>query len=211
MCRIGWRRREERSGLSGWKKGEFGQGLPPRAQERGRRWGCGSWEGSGGAGGQDAKDLVGIPVIAFEPVREGGLTPGAAALGLVEENGQGTAQGQGAGGPSITHQAVVFPQGMVPPVVLGVLNGPVAAGEVHQGLWAGLLRQQAGDPIGGFLGGLDHPAPAEVLTFEVDAKDLPGPRQTQGGAIDRLAPQRALVDPPVGLVHGLDCRGGKLR
>lgn len=191
--------------------GGFGQGLSPPAQERPPVCVCESCGGSGGAGGQDAKELVGIPVIAFEPVREGGLTPGAPVLGLVKENGQGTAQGQGAGGPGVAHQAVVFPQGMVPPVVLGVLNGPVTAGEVHQGLWAGLLGQQAGDPIGGFLGGFDHPAPAELLTFEVDAEDLPGPRQAQGGAIDRLAPQRALVDPPVGLVHRLDCRGEKLR
>ena len=64
------------------------------------------------------------------------------------------------------------------------LDGPIASHQCEQFLRIDFLAREAGHQRGGFRGGFDHAALAEELRLAIDAEELRGPRQPDGGPID---------------------------
>ena len=136
--------------------------------------------GSGSGVGKEAKEAVGIAVIAFDPVGEEALPPGTVALLLVEEDGQGAEQGQGAGGLGMAHPTVVLPQGMIAAVVLAVSQlggGSSGGGSGELTAPGGVPAVQSGLTVGSgdqYASGERAPAPLPATGSNSNASLIPG-------------------------------------
>jgi len=141
------------------------------------------------------------------PVRQGFFALASPALEFKEEDGQRTHQREIAGGDGVTHLTVILPLGVVAAVMLFDLDGPIATDQAEKFLRIGLLGPEAGHEIGRFVGGFDHAAFAQELSLAIDADELSGARQPQGGPIDLQDPEPALFEASMSLIDRLSLRG----
>lgn len=102
---------------------------------------------------------------------------------------------------------MVLALGVIAPIVLSDFDPPVAAHEPQQILWVGFFRGEAGDAVMGFVGGFDDLPPAQGVGVLVEAEDLSGLGQAEGGPVDGLTPDLALGDPPMVFIRRLSLRG----
>src|SRR5512139_3686400 len=86
--------------------------------------------------GEAVDQGIGIAVVLVLPVRQGALALAVPALTLIKEDGEGSHQGQIARGGGMTHLAMIFTLGVVPPVMLLGFDTPVATHPRQQNLWA---------------------------------------------------------------------------
>ena len=82
-------------------------------------------------------------MITSLEIGQGFLGVLARALELEKEDGQGAKQGEIACRPGVSDGATVLVLGAVPPVVLAILDGPVAANQVQQAIGVSLLGPEA--------------------------------------------------------------------
>lgn len=146
-------------------------------------------------------------MILLLPIRQRLFPFAAISLTFVEEDCDGSHEGEVPCAGRFAHLAMVLALGMIPAVMLFDFDRPVASHPIEQASGVGLLRVKAGDPIAGFVGGLDHLAPPQVLHLLIDAQDLRRSRQTESGSIDVLAPELAVLDPAMALIGRLSLRG----
>lgn len=69
--------------------------------------------------------VAGLAHVLAQPIRQGLLCFGSMPLEFVEEDGGGAHQREIARSSGIAHLAMVFPLGMITPVMLPDLNGPI--------------------------------------------------------------------------------------
>lgn len=141
------------------------------------------------------------------PVGEGFFGIAFGELEFKKEDGQGTHQREVASGDGVTHQAVIFPLGMIAAVMLFNLNSPIAAHLFQQGLGIGLVGPKAGDQISGFVGVFDDLTLAQGLSLAVNTDHLSGAGQAQRRPIGGQNPKATGFNAAVALVDRLRLRG----
>lgn len=102
---------------------------------------------------------------------------------------------------------MILSLGMVAPVMLLDFDAPIAADELQQSVWIGLLGLKATDAVARFLGGLGNPPSPQMIHRLVEAEDLGRSGQTDRGAIDDLAPELTFLDSSVAFIGGVSLRG----
>ena len=147
-------------------------------------------------------------MILSQPVRERSFACATASLLLKEKDRQGSHEREIASRGRFAHVAMVLSLGVIPPVMLLGFNRPVASHQGEQSLRIGLFRVQSGDSVTDLMSGLIHLALAEIIDFGLDAQNLGRSGQTEGGPVQRLAPELSFLNPPVAFVQRLSLRGG---
>jgi len=148
-----------------------------------------------------------MAMVLALPIGQGSFAIAAASLSFVEEDRQRSHQREIPCGGGVAHLAVVFPLSVIAAVVLFGFDAPVASYQPQQSVRVGFLGVEASDPTASLAGGLDHLAAPQVVHLLVEAEDLRRSGQTEGGPIDRLAPELALFDPPMAFIGRLSLRG----
>ena len=142
-------------------------------------------------------------MIASLEIGQGFFGVLARALELEEEDGQGAKQGEIACRRGVSDGAPVLVLGAVPPVVLAILDGPVASGQAQE---CGSICQvwpEAGEEENCFLmkGALAAIGPA------VQSCGLSGEREIDLCSVEWAANQRPFFDASVALFNLRAFRG----
>lgn len=160
-----------------------------------------------GLPGQLSDEGAGLAHVLALPIGQGLLAGAFGSLIFIKEDRGRTHQGQIARRIGMAHLAVIFPLGMIAPVMLFDFNPPVLSDSFEQELGRGFLGPEAGHPVKRLVGDFDDPAPAEDFDVAIDADNLRGSGQAQGGSIDGDRPEGALFQAPVSLTDRLSLRG----
>jgi len=102
---------------------------------------------------------------------------------------------------------MILSLGMIAAIMLLGFDAPIAPDEPQESGRTGFLRVEATDSVAGFIGGLGDLPPSQVIHLLVEAEDLRCSGQTDRRAIDDLAPEFTLLDPPMAFIGGLNLRG----
>ena len=137
---------------------------------------------SGVGGGHLLDQGIGRAVVFALPVGEGFFCVRFKPLLFIKEDGRRTHEGEIARADGVAHQAMIFPLGVVAAVMLFDFDGPVFAHQFQEPLRAGFVRPATGDAVNGLLRGFNDPAFAQVLNFALQAEDLGGASQAEGGS-----------------------------
>lgn len=127
---------------------------------------------------------------------------------FVKEDDRRTHEGKVAGGVGVAHLTVIFSLGVVSPVMLFNFNAPVLSYALEQHFRRSFFGPETGHSINGFMCRFVDPAFAEELDSAIDAKDLRGSGQPNGGPINGHSPESALFNATMALIGRLSLRGG---
>ena len=108
----------------------------------------------------------------------------------------------------MTDLAVIFSLGVVSSVMLFDLNAPILSDALEQHFRRSCFGPETGHSINGFLSRFVDPAFAEELDFAIEAEDLRGSGQPEGGPVNGHSPELALFNPAMALIERLSLRGG---
>lgn len=146
-------------------------------------------------------------MVSTQPVRQRSFCLGAAFLGFKEENGEGTHEGEIAGGNGVTHVAVVLALSVIASVMLLGFNGPIAADQSQEFVGIGLVSPKAGCQESGVIGCFEHATSTKKLGLAINPYELSGSGQAQGRSVDLHDPEETLLDSPMFLIDRLSLRG----
>ena len=107
----------------------------------------------------------------------------------------------------MTDVTMVFPRGVVPPVMRPGFDAPIVAHQGQHCPWAGFLRRQTEHAITGLAGGLDHHAWPQAIHLLVKAENLRGAGQPEQRSGHGLTAELARFHPPVAFSGRLRLRG----
>ena len=131
----------------------------------------------------------------------------ALGLPLEQENSQRPEQGKVARCGGLTHRASIFVLRAVAAVVLPVFDAPVAAAQLLQAIWTGLLGPIRSHRKASIVGFFDHFASAHDLGVAVDAHDLSHAGQAHRLGVGGYTPKLPGFNASVLLVHCRSLRG----
>jgi hypothetical protein len=104
-------------------------------------------------------------------------------------------------------RAAIFILGAIAPEVLTIFDAPMHPCPLQQLFGTGFFYPETGHQLGDLAGLLDDLPLADGLDTAFDADQLGRSGQTDGGGIDRHAPELTLFDPTVVFIDRLSLRG----
>lgn len=151
--------------------------------------------------------VAGLAHVLAQPIRQGLLCFGSMPLEFVEEDSSRAHQGEIARSAGVAHLAMVFSLGMITPVMLLDLDGPISSYQVQESLGIRLLGRKTGYGVKRLVGCLENFAPTQVLDIAVDSQELGYSCQSHRRAVCLQHPKATRFNSPVPLINGLSLRG----
>jgi hypothetical protein len=140
-------------------------------------------------------------------IRQGLFAASHPALPLVKVDSQRTKEGEIPCRGRIADGAAIFVLRAISAEVLTVFDAPMHSRPFKQLLGTGFLCPKTGYQVGDLDGLFDDLPLANRLNTASDADQLGRSGQTNGGRVDRHAPELTLFDPTVFFIDRLSLRG----